>query len=236
MNFSTKKIISISIILLLIVAFFWSGSRYPQLNEKALMGGDTSTMGISFDVIRDIQKGDGLLVQIFTNTMNWMDTNKKGMLFGILFGAALMVLFSLLKNFQSKNRWLNTFLGTVIGAPLGVCVNCAAPIAKGMRDAGAKSETALATMFSSPTLNVIVLSMLFSMLPLYLVWLKIGFTLIFILLLIPILSKTFPSKDISAIPETKSKLPLFIAEEDNSEQAQIMNTWTTAMKWSIVHF
>lgn len=236
LSFTHKKIVSISVLLLLIAVFFWSGSRYPQLNEKALMGGDTSTMGISFDVIRDIQKGDGLVAQILTNTLNWVETNKKGMLFGILFGSALMVLFSLLKNIQSRNRWLNTFLGTIIGAPLGVCVNCAAPIAKGMRDAGARSETALATMFSSPTLNVIVLSMLFAMLPPYMVWLKIGCTLFFLLLMVPILAKTFPSKDVSTIPEQKTKLPLFIQEEETEVRVLASNSWITAIKWSLIHF
>jgi hypothetical protein len=30
-----------------------------------------------------------------------------------------------------KSSFLNALLGMAIGAPLGVCVNCAAPIAKG---------------------------------------------------------------------------------------------------------
>ena len=36
-----------------------------------------------------------------------------------------------------------------MGAPLGVCVNCVAPISKGMYESGQKIETVLATMFSS---------------------------------------------------------------------------------------
>ena len=53
----------------------------------------------------------------------------------------------------------------LFGAPLGVCVNCATPIAQGLYAAGARLETALATLISSPTLNIIVISMSFTLLP-----------------------------------------------------------------------
>jgi len=76
-----------------------------------------------------------------------------------------------------------------VGTPLGVCVNCAAPVAKGMHDGGARLETTLATMFSSPTLNIVVLTMLFSMFPLYLVVIKLTLTLTFILVVVPLLAR-----------------------------------------------
>ena len=64
-----------------------------------------------------------------------------------------------------RSGFVNTLIGVAVGAPLGVCVNCSAPVAKGMHDGGARLETTLATMFSSPTLNIIVLTMLFSIFP-----------------------------------------------------------------------
>ena len=51
--------------------------------------------------------------------------------------------------------------------PLGVCVNCAAPIAKGLYAGGARAETTLAAMIASPTLNIVVLTMLFGLFPFY---------------------------------------------------------------------
>ena len=44
-------------------------------------------------------------------------------------------------------------------------------------------------MFSSPTLNIVVLSMLFSIFPPYLIAIKLILTLTFILLLVPLLSR-----------------------------------------------
>ena len=112
-----------------------------------------------------------------------MHTNQQGMVFGILLGAAL---FSLLKAFRRRafdSSFGNTLLGVAMGMPLGVCVNCAAPVAKGIHAGGGRLETTLAAMVSSPTLNVVVLTMTFSILPIYLALTKLAFTLVFILVI-----------------------------------------------------
>lgn len=224
--------------MLIIALLFWTGSRYPQLNEKALSGTDTESMGISFDTLRNIQFRDSWVVQIFSNTLNWIETNKKGMSFGLLFGAILMVLFSLLKEYNSNNRWVNAMIGTLIGAPLGVCVNCAAPIAMGMKDAGAKTETALATMVASPTLNVIVISMLFSLLPPYMVWFKIGSTIILLLLIIPLLSRFFKTKQGSSGPIKERKMPKFFQLPPIDINVEVVkdSSWFGAAKWTLKGF
>jgi uncharacterized membrane protein YraQ (UPF0718 family) len=234
MNLYKKKLFITLFLLLLIAVVFWTGSRYPQLNTKAMMGADTPSMGISFDVVKQVTENDSLVEKVVYNTLNWLDTNKKGMSFGFLFGAAFILLFSIVKDLRIKNRFLNTALGAIIGAPLGVCVNCAAPIAKGMKDAGAKTETALATMISSPTLNIIVLSMMFSFLPSYIVWLKIGFTLLFIFLVIPLISKLFREKEKKAVLEAPKpiKVPVFNLEVDESDKL-ITATWWSAFVWTM---
>ena len=131
------------------------------------MGGESPTMGLSFDMPFPVNENMPAYKKVAFHTLNWIDTNKKGMAFGLLFAASLMVFFSLIKNRAFKNRWLNTIFGIFVGAPLGVCVNCAAPIAQGMKEAGSRSETALATMISSPTLNMVGISMLLAMFPFF---------------------------------------------------------------------
>jgi uncharacterized membrane protein YraQ (UPF0718 family) len=49
-------------------------------------------------------------------------------------------------------------------------------------------ETALAVMFSSPTLNIIVLTMLFSIFPFYMALAKLLATFVLILLIVPLIS------------------------------------------------
>ena len=111
------------------------------------------------------------------------------MAFGLMIGACLLTLIGMVPARGHRNGFVNTLTGVAVGAPLGVCVNCAAPVAKGMHDGGARLETTLATMFSSPTLNIVILTMLFAIFPLYLTVIKLALTLTFILVLVPLLSR-----------------------------------------------
>lgn len=175
---------------------FWSGSRYPSLNEKAIMGGSAALEDpLSFEASLQTQPGDALLWRILFSTVNWVETNLEGMAFGLVIGACLLTLIGLISVRGHKNGFVNSFLGVLVGTPLGVCVNCAAPVAKGMHDGGARLETTLATMFSSPTLNIVVVSMLLSIFPPYLIVIKLALTLVFILLVVPWLSKQVFSKE-----------------------------------------
>ena len=195
---------------------FWSSSRYPQLNEKALMGGDAKLEDpLSFDAIVQLQEGDPLAKRIAYSTLNWLHTNKEGMTFGVLLGATFLTLLKLFRRRSYASALGNTLLGVVMGAPLGVCVNCAAPVAKGLHRAGARLETTLAAMVSSPTLNVVVLTMLFSIFPPYLAITKVAFTLLFILVAIPLMARYAFRAELAesaaaaacAIPETTAIRP-----------------------------
>ena len=185
-----KRVLLVSLVIFIAAVNFWSGSRYPSLEEKAIMGGSARLEDpLSFEASIQIQPGDGTGKRIVLTTINWLETNLEGMMFGLMIGACLLTLIGLIRARGHRNGFVNTLIGVGVGTPLGVCVNCAAPVAKGMHDGGARLETTLATMFSSPTLNIVVLSMLFSIFPLYLVVIKLTQTLIFILLLVPLLSR-----------------------------------------------
>jgi len=183
---------------------FWSGSRYPSLDEKSIMGGSAVLEDpLSFEAAIQIQPNDGLVERIAYTTINWLETNLEGMAFGLVIGACLLTLIGMIPVRGHRNGFVNTLIGVAVGSPLGVCVNCSAPVAKGMHDGGARLETTLATMFSSPTLNVIVLSMLFAIFPLYLTVIKLVETLVFILVLVPLLSRwVFPQERLQTYDDT----------------------------------
>jgi uncharacterized membrane protein YraQ (UPF0718 family) len=106
------------------------------------------------------------------------------MSFGIAFGAALLTLLPILPRRRFRSSFANTVLGVATGAPLGVCANCVAPIGRGLAQSGASTHTVLATMISSPTLNVVVLAMVFSLFPLPVALVKIV-TVLALLALVP---------------------------------------------------
>ncbi len=232
-----KRIYPVAGLLLIMAAYFWLDSRYPALDEKALMGGDMPISGIAFDEILQPDESDPAWKSVLINTANWLFTNKQGMTFGILFAAGLILLFAIVSNFPIRNRFMATLSGMVLGAPLGVCVNCAAPIAKGVYDGGGRAETSLAAMISSPTLNIIILTMVFAMFPFYLIVIKLGLTLIFIAIGIPIITALFHRKarviDDQKIMEKASKFQPALLDIDWQNSAQ---SWGQAIRWTAISF
>lgn len=184
-----RKLLVSIIFLITIAVIFWSQSRVPALNTKAQMGDRTVVSAIAFDVVYAVEASMPWAQRVFNSTINWAYTNWKGMTFGLLFAAAFLTLLGQLSRKTSNHHFFNALKGLFTGAPLGVCVNCATPIAYGMYQGGLRLEMVLATLMSSPTLNVIVLSMSFTLLPMEFVAVKLLFTISFILLFIPLLSR-----------------------------------------------
>jgi len=193
---NTRLILSLLIVAVL-AYLFWTGSRYPALNEKAMMSGAIQLEDpLSFEAKYQLTEAMGTLERIFYSTLNWINTNKKGMTFGILFAAAIMTVLGYLQRRSFRGRFANSALGLVIGAPLGVCANCVAPIGKGMYASGMRAETALSAMVASPTLNIVVLSMLFSLVPFYMAVTKLVLSLFVILVAVPLLCRFLPQTQI----------------------------------------
>ena len=177
------------IFLICVACSFWMVSRYPALDTKAALSGteafeDPLTNEAHFHASRNAD----FSTRVMITTLNWYQTNWRGMAFGLVIAAGFFTLLKYTPRQSSDKRFLNSFMGMFVGTPLGVCVNCVAPIAKGIYEAGSKMETALAVMFSSPTLNIIVLTMLFSIFPFYMALAKLLATFVLILLIVPLIS------------------------------------------------
>ncbi|MDB2407678.1 FG-GAP-like repeat-containing protein [Jannaschia sp.] len=206
--YEMRFVFSAALIVLLAV-MFWTGSRYPALDEKAMMSGAIQLEDpLSFEARFALTETMGTVERIFWSTLNWIDTNKKGMTFGILFGAAFLTLMPFLQRRSFRGAFPNAALGLMIGTPLGVCVNCAAPIARGMYSSGMRAETTLSAMIASPTLNVVVLTMAFSVLPAYIALTKIALSVLVILVAVPLLCRLLPQ---TALPDAEIVCPLPLA-------------------------
>ena len=192
-----------SAVLIGVLAYlFWTGSRYPALDEKAMMSGAIQLEGVlSFEALVPLTPEMSFVERVFWATINWINTNKKGMTFGVLFAAAFLTLAGSLKRRSFSGGFSNSLLGLVIGAPLGVCVNCAAPIARGMYAGGMRAETVLSAMIASPTLNIVVLTMTFSLLPVWMGVAKIGLSLLVILVAAPLICRLLPPEQRDPAPE-----------------------------------
>lgn len=194
-----KRFFLAALIVVILAYLFWTGSRYPALDEKAMMSGAIQLEDpLGFEALFPLRPDMSTLERIFFTTLNWINTNKKGMTFGVLFAAAFLTAAGYLKQRSFRGGFSNALLGLAIGTPLGVCVNCAAPIARGMYSAGLRAETTLSAMIASPTLNIVVLTMLFSLLPVYMAVTKIALSLFVILIAVPVICRFLPQTEIAA--------------------------------------
>lgn len=208
-------------LIIVLAILFWTGSRYPSLDEKAMMGGMIHLEDpLSFEAIFPISPDMSVLERIFYSTLNWIDTNKKGMTFGLLMGASFLTLLGYMRQRSFSGPFANSLYGMFLGAPLGVCVNCAAPIAKGLYQGGSRAETTLSAMIASPTLNIVVMTMAFSLLPFYIAATKLALSLMVILLVVPIVCRFIPEEKLLRTvgnPDAGPPAPEAVEEVDPQE-------------------
>jgi uncharacterized membrane protein YraQ (UPF0718 family) len=184
---SVKSRVLAVVLLLGIAASFWVGSRYPALYKKYSQGQNVKVTGaITFGTVYAVDRSMPLRQRVWRTTVNWLQANEIGMTFGFFFGAAALTFLAMLPRRRTQNRYVNALIGMATGAPLGVCANCVAPIGRGLYASGMSTESVLAAMFSSPTLNVIVLAMAFALFPLPVVGIKLATVAILILVIAPL--------------------------------------------------
>jgi uncharacterized membrane protein YraQ (UPF0718 family) len=170
-----------------IALYFWIESRYPALLKKHHSGQSIHISGpLSFDALLPVSAQMPFLTRVAYTAVDWAYTNRVGMTFGVCFGAAVLTLLAALPRRRFAGAYANTALGAVIGTPLGVCANCVAPIGQGLVQGGASPSTMLATMIASPMLNVVVLAMTFTLLPLPIALVRLAAPLV-LLALVPLL-------------------------------------------------
>ena len=220
--FKNRRIVILLIFVVGVGISFWAISRYPALSNKAALSGtDAFDDPLTNQAYFAVPDNAPLYTRVFYTSLNWYETNWRGMAFGLVLAAAFLTLLSYFPKKSSDRRFKNSFMGMLLGTPLGVCVNCVAPIAKSIYEAGSKMELALSVMFSSPTLNIVVLTMLFSIFPLHLALLKLGTTFLLVLLIVPFISKNQPASSSKIIePQEDSVCTL----ENNYEP------WSTALR------
>src|SRR5271170_7589952 len=168
---SSRRSLEVSLAALIAVSallIFWSQQRYPALLKKLHAGTAVKVAGpISFDALLKVTPAMPVPTRVARTSVNWLYTNRFGMYFALPFGAAMMTLLVGVvapKRFSSAAG--NVLCGAVAGAPLGVCTNCATPVAQSLLVGGASTRLTLAAMISSPSFNPVIVALVFVLFPL----------------------------------------------------------------------
>jgi len=178
---------TLAIILMVAIAgIFWVDSRYPALLKRYHAGTQVKATGaLTFGTVYAVDRTMPLTTRVWRTTVNWLDANRIGMTFSFLFGPAALVFLTTIRRRRTNSIYLNTLFGAAVGAPLAVCTNCIAPIARGLSASGMSAESVLAAMFASPALNVVVLAMTFALFPAPIALLKLATVLFLIFAFVP---------------------------------------------------
>jgi uncharacterized membrane protein YraQ (UPF0718 family) len=178
---------TLAIILMVAIAgVFWVDSRYPALLKRYHAGTQVKAAGaITFGTVYAVDRTMPLTTRVWRTTVNWLDANRVGMTFSFLFGPAALVFLATVRRRRTNSVYLNALFGAAAGAPLAVCTNCIAPIARGLYASGMSVESVLAAMFASPALNVVVLAMTFALFPAPVALLKLATVLFLIFVFAP---------------------------------------------------
>lgn len=215
--------------------YFWTSSRYPDLGAKATLGGSAPLSGLGFAPLYDIAPDAPVWEKLFYGTINWLETNRRGMSFAFVLGAFFLSMFPLFRRRRVKSGVGNAGIGLLMGLPLGLCVNCSAPVARSMQAGGMRLEAALALLISSPTMNVIVLGMAFTFFPLYLVLGKIALTLLIVLVIVPFALKHLFKKEMQNQGEMIESAEQNCADDKGCTVPEIKG-WGHAIVWSITAY
>lgn len=230
-EYSKKPVIILCFFMVLTCLHFWFTSRYPELQAKSILSNNAPLSSLGFETLVPVKETAALWEKILWGSVNWAYTNKKGMTFAFLFGAFILSLLPFLKRISAHNRFKNSVLGLLIGAPLGVCVNCAAPIAYSLHLSGISLPATLSALIASPTLNIVVITMMFAIFPFYLVAAKLFLTLFFILVIIPVSCRLFFRKEERGSTELELVIPQDKMPCTGSVPEGALD-WFSALYWS----
>jgi uncharacterized membrane protein YraQ (UPF0718 family) len=198
-----------AILMVVIAGIFWADSRYPALLKRYHAGTRVTASGaLTFGTVYPVDRSMPLSSRVWRTTVNWLDANRIGMTFSFLFGPAALTFLATLRRRRTSSIYLNTLFGAAAGAPLAVCTNCIAPIARGLYASGMSTESVLAAMFASPALNVVVLAMTFVLFPASVAMLKLATVLILIFVFAPLAA----SRQQASAPAIPCPIELAVSE------------------------
>ena len=96
--FKSLRILLVIAVIVATAVTFWIGSRYPSLDEKAIMGRSALLEDpLAFEALIQIQRSDSLPERIVYTTINWVETVLEGMAFGLVIGACFLTIIKATK-------------------------------------------------------------------------------------------------------------------------------------------
>lgn len=191
-------------ILVTFLLLFLFGSRLPAVQNKVECtkeecGHTHEEHGeLNFRERFHVENGDNYVVAVMKSSANFWEANGTGMTFAIIIGGAALSLALSYKKFNKllENKGIKgAAIGSLLGMPLNMCANCSAVTSMGMNAKGGSAESTLGVILGGALLNFIGIVTMFGLFDPSVVVSRIVFSLIMILVVVPIVSKMVKTVD-----------------------------------------
>jgi uncharacterized protein len=139
-----------------------------------------------------IEPGDNVGLAVLKSSANFWEANATGMTFAVVIGGAAL---SLLLSWKAFERMLafrgvkGAALGCVFGMPLNMCANCSAVTSVGMTAQSGSAEATLGVILGGSLLNIIGIVTMFSLFHPAVIVSRLVFSVILILVVVPLVSR-----------------------------------------------
>lgn len=183
-----RAIVFLLTLILASMSSFYFFSRFEKITQKSKI---TPINNISFDSKFHLEGASDFITTWGESTLNWIESNKIGMLFGIWMATLLYYLMLHIYHRRQNKVVEGTFMGLLASGLLGLCVNCALPIAAANARKGRIGHFLKAIVIGSHALNLLVLFIIFKLLPLDFAVIKILH--VFFIIAVTTLYDTAPS-------------------------------------------
>ena len=174
--------------------------------------------------------------------VNLWDANAVGMFFAILLGAAAVTALSpgvRLKALVGRRGALGAGVGGGMGVPLFMCSACSAPVSLGLYRAGARLEATLGMILGSALFNPVGLLAIFLLMPLDMGVARVGFGLLMIFALVPVIARVQERRGATCsleAPGAEAPLAPVARSIEHSLETPARDSWGAAVKDGIVEW
>ncbi|MGC3944423.1 MAG: permease [Chryseolinea sp.] len=196
-----KENIIKAVMLAAFLLLFLLGSRFQSeankvvcLEEKCEKPHDHGELG--FHEQFPVEHGDAFAVATLKSSANFWAANASGMTFALVIGGAglsLVLSYKRISSFLENKGIKGAALGSIIGMPLNMCANCSAVASMGINATSGSAESTLGIILGGALFNFIGIATMFTLFDPAVVVSRIVFSLLMILVVVPLVSKSLQS-------------------------------------------
>jgi uncharacterized membrane protein YraQ (UPF0718 family) len=185
------------LLLLSFITLFLMGSRFNALENKVDCSKGVCKKPhhhgeLNYHERFEIEATDNMGIAVLKSCANFWEANATGMTFAIIIGAAalsLLLSWDKLKNLLANKGIKGAAIGSIMGMPLNMCANCSAVTSIGLTSKNGSAEATLGIILGGALLNMIGIFTLLGLFHPAVVIVRLFFSAIMILVVVPQVSK-----------------------------------------------